>query len=317
MHHDVIDPWQHEHRFATGSPSGERRTLLVTGLTAVMMAVEIVAGHFFHSMALFADGWHMGTHVVALGIAAFAYLYARWHAGDERFAFGPAKIGPLGAYTSAFILAGVAVYIAFESSGRLLHPASIHFNEAIAVACLGLGVNLLSAFLLRDDHHHHHHDHGHSHDHDHHHGDLNLRAAYIHVLADAATSVAAIVALTLGKYFGWNWLDPLVGAAGALVVGQWAYGLIRDSGRILLDREMDPAATAEIREAVESDGDSRVCDLHVLRVGIKEFAVVLSVVADEPRSPQEYKDRLRQHEELAHVTVEVNRCKGHEAVTGV
>lgn len=320
MHHDGTHPYTHEHRFTTGSPSGERRTLLVTGLTAVMMLIEITAGHFFHSMALFADGWHMGTHVVALGIAAFAYLYARWHAADDRFAFGPAKIGPLGAYTSALILAGVAVYIAFEASSRLLHPAAIQFNEAIAVACFGLFVNLLSAFLLRDDHdHHHHHGHAHSHDHDHghDHGDLNLRAAYIHVLADAATSVAAIVALTLGKYFGWNWLDPLVGAAGALVVGQWAYGLIRDSGRILLDREMDPAATAEIREAVESDGDSRVCDLHVLRVGIKEFAVVLSVVADEPRSPQEYKERLRQHEELAHVTVEVNRCQGHEAVTGV
>jgi cation diffusion facilitator family transporter len=317
MHHDEgIDPWKHEHRFTTGSPSGERRTLLVTGLTAVMMLVEIVAGHFFHSMALFADGWHMGTHVVALGIAAFAYLYARWHAEDARFSFGPAKIGPLGAYTSALILAGVAVYIMAESSERLLHPTPIQFNEAIAVACFGLCVNLLSAYLLRDDHEHHHH-HGHSHDHDHDHGDLNLRAAYIHVLADAATSVAAIVALTLGKFFGWNWLDPLVGAIGALVVGQWAYGLIRDSGRILLDREMDPAAAEEIREAVESDGDSRVCDLHVLRVGTKEFAVVLSVVADEPRTPEEYKVRLRQHEELAHVTVEVNRCLGHEAVSRV
>ena len=311
MHHHDLSSWQHEHRFTTGSPAGERRTLLVTGLTAVMMLLEIIAGQFLHSMALFADGWHMGTHVVALGISAFAYVYARRHADDARFAFGPAKIGPLGGYTSALILAGVAVYIVVEAVGRLLQPVPIQFNEAIGVASLGLGVNLLSAFLLRDEPHHHH---GHDHDHHHHehghdHGkDLNLRAAYVHVLADAATSVAAIVALSLGKFFGWTWLDPFVGLVGALVVGQWAYSLIRDTGRVLLDREMSPAAVAEIREAVEGDGDSQVSDLHVLRVGLNEFAVVLSVVTDEPRSPEEYKERLRQHEELAHVTVEVNRC---------
>lgn len=322
MHHTDPSPWQHEHRFTTGSPAGERRTLLVTGLTAAMMLLEIIAGYFLHSMALFADGWHMGTHVVALGISAFAYVYARRHADDPRFAFGPAKIGPLGGYTSALILAGVAIYIACEAAGRLLHPLPIRFNEAIAVASLGLGVNLLSAFLLRDEPHHHHghghddHHHHEEHDHGHAHGkDLNLRAAYVHVLADAATSVAAIVALSLGKAFGWSWLDPFVGAVGALVVGQWAYSLIRDTGRVLLDREMDPAAVTEIRKAIESDGDSRVCDLHVLRVGLNEFAVVLSVVADEPRTPGDYKKRLRQHEELAHVTVEVNRCHEHEMAT--
>ncbi len=293
MHHDDSSPWQHEHRFTTGSPAGERKTLLVTALTTVMMLLEIVAGHFLHSMALFADGWHMGTHVVALGIAAFAYVYARRNAADSRFTFGPAKIGPLGGYTSALILAGVAVYIALEASIRLLHPLPIQFNQAIAVACLGLGVNLLSAFLLGDDHHHGH-DPGHHHDESDHggshaargKGDLNLRAAYLHVLADAATSVAAIVALSLGKMFGWSWLDPLVGAVGAMVVGQWAYSLIRDTGRVLLDREMEPAAVDEIRKAVESDGDSRVCDLHILRVGLKEFAVVLSVVSEEARSSQ-------------------------------
>jgi cation diffusion facilitator family transporter len=282
----------------------------------MMMLLEIIAGHFLHSMALFADGWHMGTHVVALGISAFAYMYARHHSDDTSFTFGPGKIGPLGGYSSALILAGVAIYIAFEASNRLLHPLPIRFNEAIGVASVGLAVNLLSAFLLGGDHHHSHGGDHHHHD-EHAHGevhgkDLNLRAAYLHVLADAATSVAAIVALSLGKFFGWSWLDPVVGAAGALVVGQWAYTLIRDTGRVLLDREMEPAAVAEIRDAVESDGDSRVCDLHVLRVGLKEFAVVLSVVTDESRSPEDYKERLQQHEELAHITVEVNRCPQHD-----
>ena len=313
MHHADPSPWQHKHDFTTGDPAGERRTLLVTGLTAVMMILEIVAGRFLHSMALFADGWHMGTHVAALGISAFAYVYARRHADDPRFTFGPSKITPLGGYTSALILAGVAVYVLVEAFGRLLHPLPIQFNEAIAVASLGLGVNLLSAYLLGGDHDHHHHSHGHDHGHDHSHGkDLNLRAAYVHVLADAGTSIAAILALSFGKVFGWLWLDPFVGALGALVIGQWAYSLIRDTGRILVDREMDPAAALEIREAVESDGNSRVCDLHLLRVGLNEFAVVLSVVTDEPRSPQEYKQRLQQHDELAHVTVEVNRCQQHE-----
>jgi cation diffusion facilitator family transporter len=316
MHHDDLSRWQHEHHYTTGSPAGERRTLRVTVLTAVMMLVEIIAGHFLHSMALFADGWHMGTHVVALGISAFAYVYARRHVADERFAFGPSKMGPLGGYTSAIILAAVAVYIAFEAATRLLHPLPIAFNEAIAVASLGLGVNLLSAYLLRDEPHHHGHGH---HDHEHGHGganahgaDLNLRAAYIHVLADAATSVAAILALTFGKFFGWSWLDPVVGAAGGLVVAQSAYGLIRDTSRVLLDSEMDPAALKEIREAIESDGDSRVSDLHLLRVGLNEFAVVASVVTDVPRSPEDYKARIRQHEELAHVTIEVNKCHEQE-----
>ena len=316
MHHEHLSRWQHEHRYTTGSPLGENRTLIVTGLTAAMMILEIAAGHFLHSMALLADGWHMGTHVVALGIAAYAYVYARRHAADPRFAFGPSKIGPLGGYTSAIILMGVAFYIAFEAVTRLLHPLPIAFGEAIAVACVGLGVNLLSAFLLRDDHHHHHHGHGHGHGHgDDHHGhgaDLNLRAAYVHVLADAATSVAAIVALTLGKCFGWSFLDPLVGAVGAVVVGQWACGLVRDTSRVLLDREMDSAALDEIREAIESDGDSLVSDLHLLRVGLGEFAVVASVVTDKARSPEDYKARIRQHEELAHVTIEVNQCHEHE-----
>ncbi len=315
MHHSELSSWQHEHRYTTGSPGGERRTLLVTGLTAAMMILEIGAGHYLRSMALFADGWHMGTHVVALGISAFAYSYARRHVDDARFAFGPGKMGPLGGYTSAVVLLGVAGYIAYEATSRLLHPLPIAFSEAIAVASLGLGVNLLSAFLLRDDHHHHHHHAGHG-DHEHDHGeahdghgsDLNLQAAYIHVLADAATSVAAIMALTLGKYLGWAWLDSVVGLAGALVVAQWAYALIRATSRVLLDREMEPAAIAEIREAMESDGDSRLSDLHILRVGLNEFAVVASVVADEPRSPEDYKARIRQHEELAHVTIEVNQC---------
>jgi cation diffusion facilitator family transporter len=322
MHQQDTSPWQHDHRFTTGSPIGERQTLIVTALTAVMMILEIVAGQFFNSMALFADGWHMGTHVVALGISALAYVLARRHAEDQRFTFGPAKIGPLGAYSSALILAGVAIFILVESVIRLLHPGPIQFTEAIVIACIGLSVNLTSAWLLKDSGHHHHH-HGTGHDHGHENDrnhpttgrDINLRAAYLHVLADAATSLAAITALTLGKFLGLSWLDPVVGIAGAGVVGQWAYSLIRDSGRILLDREMYPESVNEVREAIEGDGDSRVADLHLLRVGLNEFAVIVAVVTDNPnRTPEEYKARLRQHAELAHLTIEINRCTGHGVV---
>jgi cation diffusion facilitator family transporter len=320
MHQHETSLGEHDHRFTTGSPIGEQRTLIVTGLTAVMMVLEIVAGRFFNSMALFADGWHMGTHVVALGISALAYVFSRRHAEDDRFTFGPGKIGPLGAYSSALILAGVAIFIFVEAGTRLLHPTPIQYTEAMVVAALGLVVNLTSAWLLRDSEHHHHHglEHGHAHEENHHRHhrtgkaghDVNLRAAYLHVLADAATSLAALVALSLGKFVGLGWLDPAVGIAGSVVVGQWAYSLIRDSSRILLDREMNPESVAEIREAIQNDGDSRVTDLHLLRVGLNEFAVVVAIVTDNlNRTPEEYRSRLRQHQELVHITVEVNRAR--------
>lgn len=312
MHSTSLDRWKHDHQFVADNPFGKRRAYLVTVLTAVMMVAEITAGQFFHSMALFADGWHMGTHVVALGITAFAYFYSERHHADTRFSFGTGKIGFLGGYTSAVLLLVVAAYMMFECVTRFIHPAQIFFNEALIVACIGLTFNLFSAWMLGGEHPHHHaHDHAHGHDHAHHHAgkhDLNLRAAYLHVLADAFTSLLAIMALTLGKFFGWGWLDPVIGMVGSLVIAQWAWGLIRTTGKILLDREMDAGVVAEIYEAIEQDGDAKVADLHLVRVGNRDYAVVLTVVAENPRDPDYYKDQIRIHEELVHISVEVHAC---------
>jgi cation diffusion facilitator family transporter len=268
-------------------------------------------------MALLADGWHMGTHVAALGISAFAYWYARRYADDPRFAFGPWKVGVLGGFASAIVLGLVALYMAHESMLRLADPVPIRYADAILVAVVGLVVNLVSAWLLHghDGHHDHGHGHGHDQPHGHHHGhdhnhDLNLRAAYLHVLADALTSVLAIVALLGGRYFGWAFLDPAMGVVGAIVITPWAWGLLRQTSRVLLDREMDAPVVAEIREAL-ADGDAAIVDLHVWRVGPGKFACVVGLVAADPLPPDEYKRRLAVHEELVHVTVEVHRCHGN------
>src|SRR3954467_6049879 len=237
MHSHSLDQWTHDHMFlGQQHAQNERRAWLVVALTAVMMVGEIVAGSLFGSMALLADGWHMATHAAALGIAAVAYLFARREARNSSFAFGTGKFGDLAAFSSAIILALIAVQIAWESAVRLVHPVPIAYGEAIAVAALGLGVNLLSAWLLRDTHDHHH---GHSHSDGHRHHDNNLRAAYVHVLADAAPSVLAILALVLAMAAQWGWADPGVGIIGSLVIAGWAYGLIRDSGAILLDVSAD------------------------------------------------------------------------------
>jgi cation diffusion facilitator family transporter len=315
MHSHSVEQWTHDHVFL-GPKHGhnERRTWFVVALTAVMMVGEIVAGSLFGSMALLADGWHMATHAAALGIAALAYLFARQHAGNARFAFGTGKFGDLAAFSSAIILAMIAIQIAYESAVRLIHPVPIAYGEAIAVAVLGLAVNLVSAWLLRDSHDHDHHDHGH-HGHGHSHGhsdghrhhDNNLRAAYVHVLADAATSVLAIAALVTAMYSQWVWADPAVGIVGSLVIASWAYGLIRDSGAVLLDVSADKNLEAVIRERLETKGD-KVTDLHLWQVGPGHRAAVISVLSDNPLPPATYKRRLGGLRGLSHVTVEVELC---------
>jgi cation diffusion facilitator family transporter len=259
-------------------------------------------------MALLADGWHMSTHVAALGMTAVAYLLARRYASDTRFAFGTWKIEVLGGFASAIVLAMVALYMAAESIQRLFQPLDIHYNQALVVAVIGLLVNLASALMLKDHGHGPHHHHG---GHSHGHADLNLRAAYTHVLADATTSVLAILALLGGKYLNWAWLDPTMGIVGAGVISVWSYGLLRDTSRVLLDREMDHEVVQEIRDALECDEDTRIVDLHVWRVGRAQFACLVSIVAGNPKTPDEYKALLRVHEEIVHVTVEVLHCPHH------
>jgi cation diffusion facilitator family transporter len=307
MHSHSVDQWTHDHVFlGQRHDRNERRTWFVVALTIVMMVGEIAAGSFFGSMALLADGWHMATHAAALGIAALAYLFARQHARNSSFSFGTGKFGDLAAFSSAIILGLIAVQVAYESALRLIQPVQIAYGEAIAVAVLGLGVNIASAWLLRDNHGHDHHGHGHSHG-DHHHHDNNLRAAYVHVLADAATSVLAIAALVIAMYAGWVWIDPAVGIIGSLVIASWAFGLIRDSGAVLLDVCADKDLEAVIRERLETKGD-RVTDLHLWQVGPGHRAAVISVISDNPLSPATYKRRLGGLQGLCHVTVEVERC---------
>lgn len=305
MHRHAIDSWTHDHVFlGENHARNEGRTLLVVAITVAMMIAEIVGGTLFGSMALLADGWHMSTHAAAIGIAAFAYRYARKHARNPRFSFGTGKVGELAAFTSAVVLAIVALGIAYESVLRIANPQAIAYNEAIAIAILGLVVNLACAWLLRDDHDHHHHD-----DHDHaHHGDNNMRAAYIHVLADAATSVLAIAALLLARSFGWLWIDPLVGIVGACVIASWAIGLMRVSGSVLIDIVPKGNQASAVRERLEVDGD-RVCDLHLWQIGPGHQSAVISVVTDDPRPPAFYKARLAGLKSLSHVTVEVVQCQ--------
>jgi cation diffusion facilitator family transporter len=305
MHSHSIDQWTHDHVFLGAQHAhNERRTWFVVALTAAMMVGEIVAGTLFGSMALLADGWHMATHAAALGIAGLSYLLARQYVGNVRFAFGTGKFGDLAAFSSAIILAMIAAQIAYESMFRLAHPISIAYGEAIAVAVLGLAVNVVSAWLLRDSHDHHHHSDSSVHVRHH---DNNLRAAYVHVLADAATSVLAIAALVIGMYAQWVWADPVVGIIGSFVIASWAYGLIRDSGAVLLDVNADRNLETIIRERIETKGD-RITDLHLWQVGPGHRAAVISVVSDHPLPPATYKRRLGGLRGLSHVTIEVEAC---------
>lgn len=310
MHTHSLEPWQHAHVFlGEKHDQNERRTWFVVGLTATMMVVEIIGGTIYGSMAVVADGWHMSTHAAALGIAALAYRFARAHAHDPRFAFGTGKLGELAGFSSAIILALIALLIAYESVDRLLNPVAIRFNQALLIAVVGLGVNLLSAWVLGDGHDHQH-DHDGDHAHHAHAHDHNLRAAYLHVLADAMTSVLAIVALLAGRFYGWVWMDPLMGIVGACVIAVWSWGLIHSSGAVLLDTVPDERLANLVRERIET-GSDRVADLHVWRVGPGHTAVIAAVVSDEPQPPPAYKARLEGLSGLSHVTVEVHRCQDH------
>lgn len=313
------EKWTHTHTFDEGNPLGERRTLWAVILTAAMMVAEITGGWLFNSMALLADGWHMSSHVMALGLSALAYAAARRLKHDSRFSFGTWKIEVLGGYTSAVLLVLVAVAMLWQSVERLLEPTAIHYREAIPIAFAGLAVNLICAWLLKDGHTHHthhhdsaHHHHAH-HSHGHHHHDLNLRSAYLHVMADAATSVLAILALVGGLYWGFRWLDPVMGIIGAGLVSVWAFGLLRDASRALLDAEMDAPVVDEIRQVIaQSPVPAEICDLHVWRVGKGKYACILSLAAAPPATPDFFKEQLTVHEELVHVTVEVNLLRSAE-----
>jgi cation diffusion facilitator family transporter len=306
MHTRSIEDWQHEHVFLGAQHARrERRTWLVVGLTAAMMVVEIAGGAIYGSMALVADGWHMSTHAAALSIAALAYAYARRHAKNPRFAFGTGKVGELAGFASAIILALVALMIGYESVTRILRPVAIDYDEALLIAALGLAVNLVSAWLLGDD--------GHAHGDEeeaHHHHDHNHRAAYLHVLADAITSVLAIGGLLAARFFSWVWIDPVIGIIGSLVIAAWAWGLIRSSAAVLLDFVPAPKIADLVRERLEVEGD-RLADLHLWRIGPGHIAVVAAVVSDRPQRPDAYKARLWDVAGISHVTVEVHRCPGH------
>jgi cation diffusion facilitator family transporter len=302
--HD-ISHYRHAHVFHYSGQQAEKKTMRVVCLTVAMMAVEIAAGWLFNSMALLADGWHMSTHAAALGISWAAFLLARRYAADQRFAFGTWKIEVLGGFVSGILLGIVGVAMALISVERLFQPASIHFNQAILVAVIGLVVNVVSIVLLGDRPHESGHDHSHR--------NLNLRAAYLHVIADALTSVLAIIALLGAKYAGWNWLDPMMGIVGAILILRWTRALLRETGGILLDHETNDELTDEIRKAVESDGDAQISDLHIWKVAQDKYSCILAVVAHQPRSPEDYRARLHEVHELVHVTVEVQPCRDHQA----
>jgi cation diffusion facilitator family transporter len=310
-----LSPWTHEHVFDTGSQAAERGTRIVVWITAIMMVVEIFSGWWFNSMALLADGLHMSSHAFAIGLSVFAYAAARKYARDPRFAFGTWKIEVLGGFASAIFLLGVAAMMVFGSVERIISPQHVHYKEAIVVAVIGLVVNVVCALILGHahdhghGHEHDHHHHGHHHnDHDHHH-DLNLKAAYLHVIADAATSVLAIIALIGGWIYGWDWLDPVMGIVGAILVGKWAQGLLVETGKVLLDREMDHPVVEEIREVVADSGDTHITDLHVWRVGKGAYSCALSVLTHDPAlTPAQIRERLSVHEEIVHTTIEIQLC---------
>ncbi|NDV14260.1 CDF family Co(II)/Ni(II) efflux transporter DmeF [Crenobacter sp. HX-7-9] len=325
MQPEQMSRWIHDHVFDSGNAAAERGTRAVMWITAATMLVEVAAGWWFNSMALLADGWHMSSHALAIGLSAMAYAAARRYARDPRFAFGTWKIEILGGFASAIFLLGVAAMMVVGSVERIVSPEPIQYREAIAVAVLGLAVNVVCALILGRAHHHGHgHAHGHDHHHhhhghDHHHHDLNLKSAYVHVIADAATSVLAIGALIGGWLYGWSWLDPLMGIVGALLVGVWARGLIVETGKVLLDREMDHPVVDEIREVVEVDsgaGTTRIVDLHVWRVGQAAYSCALTVVTRDPAlTPDAVRGRLAVHEEVVHSTIEIHHLP-HAAGAG-
>lgn len=322
MHSHSLDRWQHHHQFAQQQKKNEKRTWYAVLITAAMMVIEIITGYLTGSMALLADGWHMGTHVAAFGLTLFAYWFARQASADQRYSFGAGKVNLLAGYTSAVALVLVAVLMALESIGRLIEPVSIDYDNALLVAVIGLVINLICAVLLHqgDDHHHHHHhahDHSHDHDHDHHHGhhhhghDHNLYAAYLHVLADALTSFTAILALLAARHFDMPGLDPIMGIVGAVIITRWGWSLIRDTGPALLDRNPDAKLADTIQSRIEADRDNRVADLHLWPLSGHHYGVIVSVVTHHPQAPEHYRALLKGLPKLAHITVEVHPC--HDA----
>jgi cation diffusion facilitator family transporter len=310
MHSHSIEDFRHSHVFlGEAHERNERKTWAVIAICAAMMVTEIVGGYFFGSVALVADGLHMSTHAGALLIAALAYTFSRRYADDPRLAFGTGKLGDLAAFTSAIALAMIALLIGYESVSRLIVPVPIAFNQAIPIAAAGLGVNLLSAYLLRDDHHHTH-SRGDRHPVAHVHADHNLRAAFVHVLADAAVSVLVIAGLLIARQFGWLFMDPVMGLVATLVILSWSWTLLRSAGAILIDACPDPGLARMIASRIEQKGD-RISDLHLWRVGPGHLAAIVSVVSDDPRSPRQYKRRLSGLPGLSHITVEVERCPGN------
>jgi cation diffusion facilitator family transporter len=303
-----IEQWQQNHDFSVQNKQGERRTYYVLILTAITMIVEIIAGSIYGSMALLADGWHMGTHVAAFMIAIFAYRYARKHANNPEFSFGTGKVNALGGFASAIALAVVALVMLVESLQRIFEPHTIQFNEAIIVASIGLLVNIVSAWLLKDDHSHSHHHADDDHDDHHEHHDHNLRAAYAHVLADAITSVLAITALVAGKYLGWNWLDPIMGIVGAIIITRWAYGLMKETSPLLLDASIAEDYKFSITQAIENDADNQISDIHVWKIGANDYAAIISIVTHVPNTPYYYKALLKDFDKLSHITIEINQC---------
>lgn len=308
MHTHDLRKWQHEHVFRQDQvKAGEKRTLIVVVLTATMMVVEIVAGLVYGSMALLADGLHMASHAMALGIALLAYVLARRFATDSRFEFGTGKVNSLAGFASAVLLLGFALAMVTESTTRLINPIDIYFDPALIVSVVGLVVNGVSAWVFTSTPHHHHRQ---ASPHTHHH-DQNLRAAYLHVLADALTSVLAIVALLSGKYFGLNWLDPAMGIVGAVLITRWSYTLIRESAMILLDRQAADSIRHSVKIAIESSPSDRISDLHVWSIGHNMYAAEIAIVTDVPRSPNYYKSLIPSTLNIVHATVEVHRYRSY------
>lgn len=317
MHIHDLSRWQHQHIFNEDNTTAEKGTRAVMWITATMMVVEIFAGWWLNSMALLADGWHMSSHAFAIGLSAFAYAAARRYSKDPRFTFGTWKIEILGGFASAIFLLGVAAMMVLGSVERIFSPQPIHYQEAIVVAIVGLLVNIVCAMILGNAHHGHEHNHHHGHEHNahdrHHHHDLNLKSAYLHVIADAATSVLAILALVGGWLYGWSWLDPVMGIVGAILVAVWAKNLLIETGKVLLDREMDHPIVDEIREVIETKGDpdeTRIADLHVWRVGKEAYSCAVSIVThSETLTPEQVRQRLSIHEEIVHATIEIHRYR--------
>jgi cation diffusion facilitator family transporter len=318
MHSHSMTGFTHAHTFlGDAHERNERKTWTVIAICAAMMVAEIIGGYWFGSVALIADGLHMSTHAGALLIAALAYTYSRRHVSDARLTFGTGKLGDLAAFASAIALAMIALLIGYESVDRFINPVPIAFSQANPIAILGLGINLLSAFLLRDDHDHHDgHDDHHGHDHKHtsevngdFHRDHNLRAAFVHVVADAAVSVLVVIGLVAGRQFGWVWMDPLMGLIATLVILSWSWSLIQSAAAVLLDATPDPALSRRIAERLEHNGD-RISDLHLWRIGPGHLAAIISLVSDHPKNPGDYKKQLSGLVGLSHITIEVERCPG-------